>query len=175
MNIPRWLQPWHFLAISGALLMYNAVRQMSSSNSQGFSGPAEDFAPLERETTCDPTAKPGVVAFMKHVLARFGGTNLGIIRECGGSTSGHTAGMAWDWGVLSGNAQVPEMLEWLFANDAEILRRAGIMYVIYDRRIWNTRDRVWQNYTGKSPHTDHVHISFGRAGAMGQTSFYQVA
>lgn len=127
---------------------------------------------MEPETTCDPSAKPGVAFFKDYVLANFGGTNLGIIRECGGSTSGHTAGTAWDWGTLQGNARVDEMLAWLFANDNEIIRRAGIMYVIWNRRIWNTRSQTWQNYTGQSPHTDHVHISFGTAGAWGRTSFY---
>lgn len=174
MNVPRWLHGWHFLALGGAVLAYGAARALGRavSGSPGFTKPAEGFSPLEPETTCDPSPKPGVVMFKDYVLRCFGGANLGIIRECGGSTSGHTAGTAWDWGTLSGDPQIDDMFEWLFANDAEIIRRAGIMYVIYNRRIWNTRDQVWKDYTGPSPHTDHVHFSFGTAGAMGRTSFY---
>jgi hypothetical protein len=186
MSILKRVEPWHVVAAGWAFLALGfATRKKASSAAPGWPPPpgpivlpphrsdgSEDFSPMEPETRCDPTPKPGVVKFSQYVLSRFGGTNLGIIRECGGSMSGHTAGTAWDWGTLSGNAQVDTMMSWLFANDAEILRRAGIMYLIYDRRIWNTRSRMWQNYTGPSPHTDHVHFSFGSAGAMGRTSFY---
>jgi peptidoglycan hydrolase-like protein with peptidoglycan-binding domain len=53
-------------------------------------------------------------------------------------------------------------------------RRLGVMYVIYNRRMWRTYDpaRGWTAYNGASPHTDHIHISFGWAGARGRTSFW---
>jgi hypothetical protein len=133
----------------------------------------DGFSIMEKEDVCDPTPKPGVIKFKDYILSKFGGTNLGIIRECGGSLSGHTAGKAWDWGILQGNPKIDEMMKWLFDNNAEVIKDAGITYVIYNRKIWNTRDRVWQNYTGQSPHTDHVHFSFGTPGAMGLTKFYQ--
>jgi hypothetical protein len=48
------------------------------------------------------------------------------------------------------------------------------MYAIYDRRIWSiySADEGWRADTGASPHTDHVHLSFGWAGACGATSFW---
>lgn len=182
MSLLRHVEPWHALLVAGwGLLVYGVVRRKPGALPQG-NGPivlppyrsdgSEDFAPMEPETVCDPVAKPGPLKFAQVVMSRFGGSNLGIIRECGGSMSGHTAGTAWDWGTLTGGAQVDAMMSWLFANDAEVLRRAGIMYLIYNQRIWNTRSRMWQNYTGPNPHTDHVHFSFGSAGAMGRTSFY---
>lgn len=182
MSLLRHVEPWHALLVAGwGLLVYGVVRRKPGPLPQG-NGPivlppyrsdgSEDFAPMEPETVCDPVAKPGPLKFAQIVMSRFGGSNLGIIRECGGSMSGHTAGTAWDWGTLTGGAQVDAMMSWLFANDAEVLRRAGIMYLIYNQRIWNTRSRMWQNYTGPNPHTDHVHFSFGSAGAMGRTSFY---
>lgn len=136
----------------------------------------DDYAPMEMpENICDPTEKPGVVMFRRWVMQHFGGTDMGIIRACGGKNSGHTAGRAWDWGILQNSPQVDRLLEALFANQDELIRRTGIMYLIYNRRIWNTRSKVWQNYTGENPHTDHIHFSFSEAGAMGRTSFYQNA
>ncbi len=48
------------------------------------------------------------------------------------------------------------------------------MYAICDRRIWSiySADEGWRADTGASPHTDHVHLSFGWAGACGATSFW---
>lgn len=165
------VEPWQWAVGLGAV-GWLALRK-SPLGGMSFSEPAEGFiSPLEPEKGCDPVAKPGVVAFRSYVLSHFGGTDLGIIRACSGAGDGHMLGKAWDWGVLGGNAQIPQMLDWLFANNAEVIRRAGIMYVIYNERIWNSRDQRWSNYTGTNPHTDHVHISFGTAGAMGRTSFY---
>src|SRR5438270_170493 len=43
-----------------------------------------------------------------------------------------------------------------------------------DRHIWGAylADQGWRPYEGVSPHTDHIHISFSWAGALGQTSFW---
>jgi hypothetical protein len=66
----------------------------------------------------------------------------------------------------------------LLANSAwdfephELARRAGIRTIIYERRIWNAGSRAWEPYTGKNPHTDHIHFGFSRAGGAGQTSLY---
>jgi hypothetical protein len=171
--IPKWLEAWHFVALGVGMIFYGAVRSLVRKGlSWDWSGPPEDYAPMTPETECDPTPKPGVVAFKNFVLTNFGGTDMGIIRECGGRNSGHTAGAAWDWGTLSGDAQVDELLELLADNDNELVKRTGLMYFIWNRQIWNTRSRVWQNYTGPSPHTDHVHFSFGPQGAWGRTSFF---
>lgn len=164
------LEARHVVIIGGVFVGVGILRSLFGK--RWSSSPVEDFAPMEAEGTCDPTPKPGVVAFKNWVLAKYGGTDLGIIRECGGSTSGHTAGTAWDWGTLSGSPRVDELLDDLLANDGELIRRTGLMYMIWNRRIWNTRSRIWQNYTGPSPHTDHVHFSFSSAGAWGRTSFF---
>src|SRR5262245_35841607 len=34
-----------------------------------------------------------------------------------------------------------------------------VKYVIWNRRIWNARGGGWRPYTGKNPHTKHVHTS----------------
>jgi hypothetical protein len=63
------------------------------------------------------------------------------------------------------------------------------MYIIWNRRIWSTWDQGWDVYCvqkkrkckdpdSKSvvhPHTDHVHISLGWAGAKMKTSYWDPA
>ena len=53
-------------------------------------------------------------------------------------------------------------------------RRLGIMYVIFDHRIWGSYadEQGWRPYTGASPHTDHVHFSLSWAGAWARTSYW---
>jgi peptidoglycan hydrolase-like protein with peptidoglycan-binding domain len=53
-------------------------------------------------------------------------------------------------------------VDWALAHPADL------EYVIHNRTIW-TRARGFQpkKYTGKDPHTDHVHIS-GRHGSVGK-------
>lgn len=170
------LTPWHYAVAAGAALgVYLLTRK--SGPSLSFSGPAEGFAPLESEAGCDPTEKPGVQAFRRFILANFGGVDDGIVRDCEtGGNSGHKLGKAWDWGVLLGNPDVSGMFDFLLGNDAEIFRRAGITYLIWQRQIFNDHNsRVWTPYNGADPHTSHVHFSFGTPGAYGQTSFFQGA
>jgi hypothetical protein len=64
--------------------------------------------------------------------------------------SDHPKGLAIDVMTHSGDA----IANWAVNNAS----RLGIKYVIWNRRIW--QNGSWTNYTGPSPHTDHVHISF---------------
>lgn len=132
------------------------------------------YATRELATGCDPGPKPGVKLFAKDVMNRFGGSDLGISRECSfGGPSEHHEGRAWDWGISGAN--IDGMFSWLFASGPsgphEALRRLGIMYIIYNRKIWRAYGaHTWEPYDGSNPHTDHVHFSFSRAGAMGQVA-----
>ena len=145
----------------------------------------EAYQPYVGQAVCDPVAKPGVRAFSSLVLDAYPGTtSLGIVRDCGvGAASEHKEGRAWDWGVSAYNprhvAEVQELLTWLLATDRTgkshaNLRRLGIMYVIWNKKIFKAYQPSlgWQTYTGPSPHTDHVHFSFGWAGAKKLTSFW---
>ena len=143
----------------------------------------EGYAPYQPQTTCSPTAKPGTVALRSLVLAAYGGTgDYGIIRNCSvGGRSEHKEGRAWDWKVSTTNAaqvrQVNDMLRWLFATDAygnthAQARRLGVMYVIWNKRIWNASSHTWKAYNGADPHTNHVHFSLGWAGALKRTSYW---
>lgn len=142
--------------------------------------PIESYAKRELQIGCDPTPKPGVVAFRNYVLRHFGGRDAGIGRECSlGGMSEHKEGRAWDWAIKAGSAEAQRMLAWLLApdrwgNDHAVLRKAGVMLVIFDRQIWRAYEpRSWQPYTGRDPHTTHMHLSFSWDGAMRRTSFYR--
>ncbi len=145
----------------------------------------EPYAPYQAQNACDPVARAGVLRFRDLVLAAYPGTgDSGIVRSCSvGAASEHKEGRAWDWRVSASNPddvlRVEDLLSWLQApdelgRDGAMARRLGVMYVIWDSHIWKSyqASRGWQPYSGSSPHTDHVHFSFGWAGALAQTSYW---
>lgn len=145
----------------------------------------EGFATYQKQTTCSPTAKPGTVKLKNLLLKTYPGTrSLGISRSCSaGGTSEHKEGRAFDWGVRVSSsterAKANAFLTWLLKTDsaghkAANARRLGIMYVIWNRRIWGAyaANQGWRTYRGSNPHTDHVHISLSRAGGAGAVSFW---
>jgi hypothetical protein len=54
----------------------------------------------------------------------------------------------------------------------EMASRLGIMYVIYNHKIWSSYSPGWRKYTGADPHTSHIHISLSWNGARAHTSFW---
>jgi hypothetical protein len=146
----------------------------------------EGFAPDQAQFFCRTTVEPGVKAFERLTLATYKGTvSDGDMRGCFvGGTSEHKDGRAWDWGV---DHRIPKeraagesMLRWLFATDAygnkdAMFRRLGLMYVIWNKRIWGAWDQRWQPYACSGPtlcHVNHMHFSFGWAGALRKTSYW---
>jgi hypothetical protein len=151
-------------------------------------GPAIDgYAAYVGQTTCDPTPKPGVVGFRDLLQAEYGRNDLGIGRACGsGGTSEHKEGRALDYPFNAFDsaqlAQANDLLNWLLATDQHgnahaLARRFGVMYIIWNHRIWRAYEASsgWQSYSGASPHTDHVHVSFSWAGARKQTTWWTAA
>lgn len=162
-------------------------------------GPAiEGYAEYEGQKKCKPKPKRGVLAFQQLLLTTYpDSTWFGISRACDiGGTSEHKEGRAIDWSRDATNpAQrktVSELLDWLFATDEHgnehaMVRRLGIMYIVWNRRIWSTWDQGWDIYciqkrkkckdtdskSALHPHTDHVHFSFGWDGARKKTSFWK--
>lgn len=150
-----------------------------------WSEPAEPFARRDVPSGCDPATK-GAVILRDYVLDRWGGHDAGIGRDCNiGRPSHHHEGRAWDWGAgPPGSPKVDAMLDWLLANHAEMFRRAGIEYVIWNKNIFSSSRPEWAVYcTGspcinangqvRNPHSDHVHFSLSRKAARGETSFYR--
>lgn len=160
-----------------------------SSPWAGLWGPEiEPLAAYDPQRLCLPGARPGVRAFAA-LLERAHpiGRDLGIARDCArGARSEHKEGRAYDWGVRvtdpAERLAAEQLVAWLLAtdehgNDFAMARRLGVMYVIWDGHIWASsaaRDG-WRTYSGPSPHTDHVHLSFSWAGATGTTSFWRAA
>ncbi len=150
--------------------------------------PLEDPAGYEPQTLCSPSPKAGTVGFSEIVLDAFPSTgSSGISRACSqGERSEHKEGRAWDWSALvtdrADAAAASQVIGWLLATDEHgneyaMARRLGVMYIIYNRSIWRSYapEQGWVGYTGPNPHTDHVHLSFSRAGGAGTTSFWDVA
>ena len=146
-----------------------------------------------------PAEKPGVVAFRSMIMAAHPNTGYGgISRACNvGGTSEHKEGRAWDWMVNVSNPSqrrsAEAVLKWLAADDSygnedAMARRLGIMYAIWNRKIWFPGSG-WRTYCVerrgacrepgsrdvRAPHTDHVHFSFTWDGALKKTSFWHAS
>jgi hypothetical protein len=145
----------------------------------------EPFAAYQPQSTCDPVAKPGTRALARLLFDYYGtGRNGGIIRNCSiGERSEHKEGRALDWMLSVDRAKeravAEDFIDWLLdegpdGEDAYNARRLGVMYVIWNRRIWSASraEDGWLPYRGPNPHTDHVHVSLTWSGAMKRTSFW---
>lgn len=169
-------------ATVGGTTVFESRPAMASPDVPTFSAPPDPYAAYVGQTTCDPTAKPGVLDFQALVLEAYPDTgDYGISRDCGvGGTSEHKEGRAWDWkvDVNTQAALADDLLNWLLAErDGEphaLLRRFGVMYMIWNQQIWKAYDpdAGWQAYTGPNPHTDHVHFSFSWEGARQETTWW---
>jgi hypothetical protein len=149
----------------------------------------------EGQEKCDPDAEPGVIAFRSRVLGKYPWTgDSGISRGCSvGGQSEHKEGRAWDWRVNAGSehdvAAVKDLFSSLFAkdeygNEHALARRLGVMYLIWNRKIWFPGSG-WRTYCVQKPrgcvdegdlrhpHTDHVHFSFTWDGAKKNTTYYK--
>ncbi|WP_043633738.1 hypothetical protein [Nonomuraea candida] len=148
-------------------------------------GPAIDgYQPYVGQGMCYATAQPGVDDFRNLLKATYGRADLGITRGCNqGGQSEHKEGRALDYPFNAFGtgeaAQAAELLHWLLATDQygnphALARRLGIMYMIWNRQIWEAYrpNAGWQSYTGPDPHTNHIHFSFGWPGAHRQTTWW---
>jgi peptidoglycan hydrolase-like protein with peptidoglycan-binding domain len=145
----------------------------------------EGYSSYLPQVSCDPVAKPGIVAVRAMLLAAYGGRDLGMTRACTiGGTSEHKEGRAWDWGLSAAKpaemAVSNDFLTWLLAKGpgtsgrAYNARRLGVMYVIWNGKIWASYRAAegWRAYTGGESHSDHIHISLSWNGAMKRTSWW---
>jgi peptidoglycan hydrolase-like protein with peptidoglycan-binding domain len=144
------------------------------------------------QADCDPTTKRGVTALGKLLTKTYPGTSFGGGRACTDHPpSEHYDGRALDWMVSVRNstqkAQASAVLNWLFAKDARgnshaNARRLGVMYIIWNDKIWGSYSQRWEPYNNcastpsrsvdTSCHRDHIHFSLSWEGAMGRTSFW---
>ncbi|MGH2748369.1 MAG: hypothetical protein ACRDKB_10645 [Actinomycetota bacterium] len=171
----------------------------AAPGSPGFGPMIEVPSGYEGQSRCMPKARRGVVAFRRMVMNAYPGTgDFGITRSCSiGGQSEHKEGRAWDWAVDASStrdrAAVSDLFQWIFAEDrygnsSARARRLGIMYLIWNRRIWFPYSG-WQTYCVqrkrgcvspsdkglRHPHTDHVHFSFTWDGAKKRTTFWKAS
>ncbi len=135
------------------------------------------------QRTCTPAAKPGTTALLKALIKTWGGSSWGISRFCSsGGTSEHKEGRALDWHMDSrkakDRAKVADMVKWMTANNGEVAYRLGVMYIIWNQKIWSIyyQELGWRKMANRGSwtanHKDHVHISLSWDGAMAQTSWW---
>ena len=99
------------------------------------------------QVLCDPTDKVGT-RMLRDTLWRTFRSDIwtGLSRNCSASDSGiseHKDGRAIDWGVSVRNGTKSigdEFFAWVTANNGENARRLGIMYIIWDSRMWRLYD-----------------------------------
>ena len=129
-------------------------------------------------------------------MATYGGRHGRIaVAVPGSSVSEHKEGRAFDWTLnarsATDRARATRFLKRIFATGPtgerhELARRMGVMYVIWNDRIYASynefRARVYRSSSCRNKplgkcsktlrHRDHVHISLNRSGGHGTTSFY---
>lgn len=139
--------------------------------------PAEvdPISPYLPQVSCHPVDMIGAQKLRDLVIATYGVGRGGISRDCTEGLSEHSEGRALDWMVdvkkPAELAAASDFIAWVTRDDGLNARRLGIMYVIYNKKIWSVYNARagWRKNTG---HTDHVHVSFSWAGARASTSFW---
>lgn len=153
----------------------------------------EPLASYVEQVSCDPRARPGTVALARLLVATYRQGSWASTYACGtdGGHSEHYDGRAIDWMVdIHDRAQYAaarSAIAWLTATDRHgnadaMARRLGVMYVIYNSRMWGSWDGRWSEYNNclrtlqrsydNACHRTHMHISLGWSGAMGRTSYW---
>ena len=129
------------------------------------------------QVSCSPIDLVGPRKLRDLVLATYKiGGKGNISRNCTEGISEHSEGRAWDWmvytNVAKDKAAAADFLAWVTANHGANAKRLGIMYMIYNQKIWG----VYRESDGWRPsrgHVDHIHISFSWNGARANTSFWK--
>lgn len=161
----------------------------------GFAAAIEQFpVPYVPQDDCDPTMKHGTAELGALLTATYPGIGWSSTRPCDGSVSEHHDGRAIDWmaSVRIGweRRDARSLISWLLAPDAAgnrfaMARRLGVMYLIYNGRMWGGWNGQWQEYNScrTDPalqstsyddycHRSHVHLSLTWNGARGRTTFW---
>ena len=163
------------------------------TSSAAYLLPVEDYAGYQPQRACKRKPRTGVLMLADWLTARGGGYGP-ISRSCrGSSTSEHKESRAFDWLLDATNpadqAVAAALLDELLAPDDTgathaLARRMGIMYIIWDDRMYASYDgfaekrylssgcRSRRTCSATLRHRDHMHISLTRQGARGRTSWY---
>lgn len=183
------------LAVVGLTVAAPSALATAPRTPSGLPSSIEPMADYVEQTTCEPHARPGTLKLAYLLAATYGavGSSWNSTYACGtdGTRSEHYDGRAIDWMVsvrnTLQNAAARATLTWLLSTDRAgnrfaMARRLGIMYIIFDNKMWGAWDGRWEDYNGcakllsrandNACHRTHMHISLGWNGAMGRTSFW---
>jgi peptidoglycan hydrolase-like protein with peptidoglycan-binding domain len=136
----------------------------------------DPVSPYLPQVTCNPVDMVGPLMLRDLLLKTYGVGRAGSIsRGCTEGLSEHSEGRAMDWMVdVSRPAELAaaaDFLAWVTRDGGLNARRLGIMYVIYNKKIWSVYNAK-AGWRSSYAHTDHVHVSFSWNGARGNTSFW---
>ena len=178
------------LAVTAATASASTPPQPPSPSALHTIEPLAAYVPAN---SCDPITKPGTAALAALLAKTYAGTTYHTAYQCGtdGTVSEHYQGRAIDWMVAVKNsaqfADADAALSWLFASDRygntyANVRRLGVMYIVFDNRIWGSWDHTWQPYQNcasepntaydNACHRTHMHISLSWEGANERTSYW---
>ncbi len=170
-------------------------RRGTVTSSAPYLLPVEAYAGYQPQTRCKDTPQRGMLLLASWLTARGGGYGP-ISRACvGSSTTEHKESRAFDWLLDATDpadvALAAALLDELFAPDDTgsphaLARRMGIMYVIWNDRMYASYDgfvqkrylssgcRTRRTCSTTLRHRDHMHVSLTRRAARGRTSWYAV-
>jgi hypothetical protein len=180
------------LAVAGLIASGPSASAAVPHTARHFSASIEDYTAYVPQDSCDPRPKRGTTMFGNMLTRTYKGTTWGSYRPCDGSVSEHHDGRAIDWMVSSRNRAQHQMgidfWHWLLATDKygnkyAMARRLGVMYIIFNGRMWGMWNQKWTEYLhcrtkqkGRAYdnlcHRTHMHISLSWNGARGLTSYW---
>jgi hypothetical protein len=184
------------LAPAAAVTSLVTVHAPAPPTPKGLPTAIEPLAGYVGDVSCDLRIRPGtrkLATLLATTYSAYGGSDWASTYTCGtdGHRSEHYDGRAIDWMVdvhqARAHAAAKAFLTWLLASDEAgnrfaMARRLGVMYVIYDNRMWGAWDGRWADYNNCSHHPQasydnfchrtHMHISLSWDGAMGRTSYW---
>ena len=105
---------------------------------------------------------PNVLKTEKDIFSEFKGiTNLGIWgdEKHKQRISDHNTGDAQDFGI-SNSVETGNKIAQKLMTEA---KQRNVKYIIFNGKIWNPSiSNEWRPYSGKNPHSTHVHVSYNR-------------
>ena len=179
------------LAVAAAPASSAAVPSLRAP--AGLLAKIEPLADYVEQVACQPGYRTGTLALGRMLVKTYPNTSFGGAYDCGtdGNRSEHYDGRAIDWMNSVRNrvqaAQAASVIKFMLATDRwgnkfANARRMGIMYIIWNNKIWGAWDGKWADYNNcaKTPspsldsacHRNHMHLSLSWNGAWGRTSFW---
>lgn len=184
-------------ALSGGVLVATAPAGSAAIVVPSLKAPAGLLSPIEpladyvEQISCQPGYRAGTLALGRLLVKTYPNTSFGGPRDCTADRSEHYDSRAVDWMNSVRNpvqgAQAHSVVGFLLATDRwgnkmANARRMGLMYMIWNNKIWGAWSGKWEEYHNcfSTPqpaydtacHRDHMHFSLSWNGALGRTSFW---